>query len=82
MPFKCFFCQSTNASAGTGYFNHYGLCDKCKTIQKLSDLYGIDTLVNSLETIYVRDKEPIEQRVEAIKLRSGKKVSYAEKTKL
>ena len=39
-------------------------------------------IVNSLETIYVRDKEPIEQRVEAIKLRSGKKVSYAEKTKL
>lgn len=82
MPFNCSFCKSSNSAVGTGYFNHYGLCDKCLKIQKLSDLYGIDTLVDSLETIYVRDKEPIENRVNAIKLRSGKKVSYAEKTKM
>ena len=75
MPFTCSFCKSSNSAVGTGYFNHYGLCDKCKVIQKLSDLYGIDTLVNSLETIYVRDKEPIDLRTNAIKLRSGKKLT-------
>jgi hypothetical protein len=75
MVFICSFCESNKNDAG--WFVHTGLCDTCKKVRDLSKIYTMDILLKSLETIYVRDEEPIKKRTDAIvqgiELRSAKK---------
>jgi hypothetical protein len=74
MVFICSFCESNKNDAG--WFVHTGLCDTCKKVRDLSKIYSMDILLKSLETIYIRDEEPINHRTEviaeSIELRSSK----------
>ena len=77
MPFYCTLCANEDESCYWGNF-----CSKCLKLKKIIDLYGIDNINESLETIYIRDKEKIENRSkllakESIKTRSMAKKSVA-----
>ena len=49
------------------------LCSKCMKLKKIVDLYGIDQINDTLTNIYVRDIEPINNRVNAVITRSKAK---------
>jgi hypothetical protein len=40
-------------------------CENCKRIQKIIELYGVSTVKESMERIFIRDAVPIENRTEA-----------------
>lgn len=40
------------------------LCSKCKEIQKIISIYGVDDLLKAVRYIYVRGEEPIKNRTE------------------
>lgn len=43
------------------------LCkENCKQIKRIVELYGIDSVRESLEYVFIRDTEPIKKRTEAI----------------
>jgi len=73
--FVCSFCE--NNKEDNGWFNHTGLCEICVKVKDLSKIYTMKSLLKSLETIYIRDEEPIKKRTDAIfegrELRSDKK---------
>jgi hypothetical protein len=73
--FICSFCE--NNKNDDGWFVHTGLCSTCKKVKDLSKIYSMDTLLTSLESIYIREETPIKKRTDAIaegiELRSSKK---------
>ena len=75
MVFICSFCESNKKD--DAWFVHTGLCGTCIKVRDLSKIYSMDILLKSLETIYIRDEEPIKKRTDAIvqgiELRSAKK---------
>jgi hypothetical protein len=40
------------------------LCEQCKEIKKITDIYGVDTVYDTLKRVYIRDTKPIENRTE------------------
>ena len=43
------------------------LCkENCKQIKRIIELYGIDSVRESLEFVFIRDTEPIKKRTQAI----------------
>ena len=75
MTFICSFCESNKDDGG--WFIHTGYCNTCIKVRDLAKIYSMDTMLKTLETIYVRDQKPIEKRtdaiVEGVELRSSKK---------
>ena len=73
--FVCSFCETNKKD--DAWFSHSGLCDTCKKVKDLSKIYTMNSLLKSLETIYVREEEPIKKRTDAVvqgvELRSAKK---------
>ena len=53
--YKCMLCGCD----GSDY-----LCDKCKEIKKITDIYGVDTVYDTLKRVYIRETKPIENRTE------------------
>ena len=51
---------------------HESLCSNCLELKKVIDLYGIQKVLNTTKSIYVREAEPIEKRTAAIITRSKK----------
>ncbi len=51
---------------------HQSLCSNCLELKKVIDLYGIQKVLNTTKSIYVREAEPIEKRTSAIITRSKK----------
>ena len=54
------------------------LCQKCRELKKIVDLYNIDVVNTSLKRIFVRDTEPILNRTDKEK----SEVTTRSKTKL
>ena len=54
------------------------LCEKCRELKKIVDLYNIDVVNTSLKRIFVRDTEPILNRTDKEK----SEVTTRSKTKL
>jgi hypothetical protein len=77
--FICSFCEINKPDAG--WFVHTGLCDTCRKVRDLAKIYTMDTMLTTLEKIYIRDEVPIQKRTEAIvegvELRSSKKGKIA-----
>ena len=77
--FVCSFCETNKKD--DAWFSHSGLCDTCKKVKDLSKIYTMSSLLKSLETIYVRDEEPIKKRTDAVyegvELRSKKNKNVA-----
>tara|TARA_R110002126_G_C10367683_1_gene493150 strand:- start:171 stop:413 length:243 start_codon:yes stop_codon:yes gene_type:complete len=73
--FCCSFCDASNENGS--WFVQSGLCDTCTKVRDLSKIYSMDSLLKSLESIYVREESPIKKRTDAIaegvELRSSKK---------
>ena len=58
-------------------------CKDCKRIQKIVELYGVSTVKESLERVFIRDSIPIENRTEAeCKIVTRSKKSKESKDKL
>ena len=55
--YKCYMC---NASADDYY------CGDCKRIQKIIELYSVETVRKSLDEIFIRETTPIEKRTEVL----------------
>jgi hypothetical protein len=79
MTFICSFCESNKENGS--WFIHTGYCDTCRKVRDLAKIYTMDSMLKTLETIYVRDQNPIQKRTEAIvdgvELRSSKKSKVA-----
>jgi hypothetical protein len=79
MTFICSFCESNKENGS--WFIHTGYCDTCRKVRDLAKIYTMDIMLKTLETIYVRDQNPIQKRTEAIvdgvELRSSKKGKIA-----
>ncbi len=56
--YKCYLCKCTS----NDYF-----CEDCLTIQKIISLYGVKTVKNTVEQVFLRDKEPVKKRIELLK---------------
>tara|TARA_Y100000114_G_C11657720_1_gene277448 strand:+ start:157 stop:387 length:231 start_codon:yes stop_codon:yes gene_type:complete len=66
--YKCYLCGTDT--------NDY-LCEDCKQIKRIADLYGIDVVRKSCDEIFVRDAEPITKRTEVV----AKKIVTRSQTK-
>lgn len=66
--YKCYMCNTDT--------NDY-LCENCKQIKKIADLYGIDTVRKCCDEIFVRDAEPITKRTAVV----AKKIQTRSQTK-
>ena len=65
------YCPTCNEWVGYGY--SYCEDKDCETVRKLISLYGIKTIGKSLNKIFVRNEEAIENRTENIdKIVDGK----------
>jgi hypothetical protein len=73
--FVCLYCETKKED--DAWFSHTGLCGTCIKVKDLSKIYTMNSLLKSLETIYVREEEPIKKRTDAVvqgvELRSAKK---------
>lgn len=54
--YRCYLCDTNT--------NDY-LCEDCKSIKKIVELYGIKSVRETVEFVYLREKEPIKNRTEA-----------------
>ncbi len=74
--YKCYLCNADT--------NDY-LCEDCKQIKRIADLYGIDLVRKSCDEIFVRDAVPITKRTEVekkkIQTRSQAKQTSTEEIK-
>ena len=61
----CKICDATDED--NSWFSNYYTCEDCEQILRLSKIYGISNLRQTLDNIYVRDKTPIENRTKKIK---------------
>ena len=52
------YCYLCGEYAGMGCT----FCDKCTRLRRIISLYSIDTILESLEFIYLRDSDPIKNR--------------------
>jgi hypothetical protein len=56
--YKCYLCKcETN-----DYF-----CEDCLFIQKIISLYGVKTVKNTVEQVFLRDENPIQKRIDLLK---------------
>ncbi len=67
--YKCYMCDTDT--------NDY-LCENCKQIKRIAELYGIDTVRKCCDEIFVRDAEPINKRTEVV---SKKIITRSQKDK-
>lgn len=67
---NCHFC---GCNQSTYYSNTSYLCDKCIDLKKIIDLYTIESVVETLKYVYVRDDEPIKNRRELVTKQPSKK---------
>jgi len=56
---NCTFCGCSKA---TYYSNTNYLCENCTELKKIIDLYTIESVVETLKYVYVREEEPIKNR--------------------
>ena len=56
--YKCYLCECTT--------NNY-FCEDCITIQKIISLYGVKTVKNTVEQVFLRDEAPVKKRIELLK---------------
>ena len=59
--FDCKLCSSSEY-VYSGY-----LCPKCLEIKKVIDLYNVDSILEAIKYIYIRDSCPIKNRSELVK---------------
>ena len=76
MPFYCVLCANEEESCYWGNF-----CSKCIKLKKVIDLYGIDNINDTLDTVYLRDKDKVEKRANVLKNNDGVKTRQMCKTK-
>ena len=55
-------CQICGCKESTYYSNTNYLCGKCIDLKKIIDLYTIESVVETLKYVYVREDEPIKNR--------------------
>lgn len=55
--YRCYLCDTNT--------NDY-LCEDCKSIKKIVELYGIKSVRETVEFVYLREKEPIKNRSEVV----------------
>ena len=64
--FSCQLCPSSNGEYC--YVSRY--CSKCIDLKNIIKIYGIDEVLEKVKTIYLRDKQPLENRTKTIALAS------------
>ena len=58
--YSCVICNDSEEWCST-----INLCSKCESIRKIVAVYGVESVINTLEDVFVRTKEPIENRTKA-----------------
>jgi len=58
---KCYMCESNDIAESSKYF-----CEHCEQIRRIASLYGIESIRESCDKIYIRASEPIEKRTEVM----------------
>ena len=56
--------QIEKACVNVGFFQITGHGINLKEIKKITDIYGVDTVYDTLKRVYIRDTKPIENRTE------------------
>jgi len=64
--FKCSFCSQENPDEGF-FFTKVGLCPTCEKVHQISKIYGMKAILDTLNTIYIRDEQCVEKRTELVK---------------
>lgn len=67
MVFACTLCQRETCYVST-------FCDKCQSVQNLIKVYGLERVVGSLNTVFVRQDQGISSKVKAEVAAEGKKI--------
>jgi len=74
---NCYMCESQE-------WTSIGLCSTCSEISKIVACYSAEEVLDTLERIYLREKDKVENKVEAEKkgmTTRSKKQNEEEKTK-
>ena len=73
--YTCYLCGETNN-------NDYICKENCQQIKRIIELYGIDMVRKSLEQIFIRTEEPINNRTKVVSERiTTRSVSVSEANK-
>lgn len=64
--FVCSFCSQENPDEGF-FFTKVGLCPTCEKVQDISKIYGMTAILNTLNTVYIRDEVAVDKRTELVK---------------
>lgn len=67
MVFACTLCQHETCYVST-------FCDKCQGVQNLIRVYGLDRVVGSLNTVFVRQDPGIVSKVKVEVQKEGQKI--------